>query len=42
MFSECVLRNEKPPKCGLDYALEVTKLYEALCGPSREIIHLAE
>jgi len=39
-FAECVMKNEPPAKCGLDYALEVTKLYEALCGPSREIIRL--
>ena len=41
-FAECVLKNEQPAKCGLDYALEVTKLYEALCGPSREIIPIPQ
>lgn len=39
-FAECVMKNEPPQKCGLDYALEITKLYEALCGPSGEIIRL--
>ena len=41
-FAECVLKNEPPAKCGLDYALEITKLYEALCGPSRQIRRVAE
>jgi predicted dehydrogenase len=39
-FAECVLKNKAPKKCGLDYALEVTKLYEALCSPSRQVIKL--
>lgn len=39
-FAECVMKNEPPKKCGLDYALEVTKLYEALRGPSRQIIRV--
>ena len=41
-FAECVLKNEKPQKCGTDYMLETTKLYEALCGPSRRIIKIPE
>jgi len=39
-FAECVLAGERPTMCGLDYALEVTKLYEALLQPEGQIVSL--
>lgn len=39
-FAECVVNNRPPAKCGLDYALDLAKLYEALRGPSRQVIRL--
>lgn len=39
-FAECVLKNSPPQKCGLEDALEVTKLYEAYKRPEREIIYI--
>ena len=39
-FSECVLKNTPPIKCGLEAALEVTKLYEAYKNPAGQILNL--
>ncbi|MGD8238845.1 MAG: Gfo/Idh/MocA family oxidoreductase [Armatimonadota bacterium] len=39
-FAECVLADERPTMCGLEDALEVTKLYEALLRPEGEIVPL--
>ena len=39
-FSECVLKNTPPTKCGLEAALEVTKLYEAYKNPSGQVVNL--
>ena len=39
-FSECVLKNTPPTKCGLEAALEVTKLYEAYKNPAGQIVNL--
>ena len=39
-FCECVLNDTAPTKCGLDMALEVTKLYEAYKNASGQIIQI--
>lgn len=39
-FAECVMKHMPPAKCGLDYALDLAKLYEALLRPSRQVIRL--
>ncbi len=39
-FCECVLNDTPPAKCGLDAALEVTKLYEAYQNASGQVIRI--
>ena len=41
-FADCVRANTPPEKCGLEDALEITKIYEAFMKPERQVIILNE
>jgi predicted dehydrogenase len=41
-FADCVRSNTKPTKCGLEDALEITKVFEALQQPDRQIVVVNE
>jgi predicted dehydrogenase len=41
-FVDCVRSNTPPAKCGLEDALEITKVFEAFMRPEREIIVINE
>ena len=37
-FADCVRTNTPPTKCGLDDALEITKVYEAFMQPEGQVV----